>query len=259
MAQKDPTAEEAQQIIDAEKVAEAKRILAKRKQGQSSSLGGSLLVLVGIGAYLWWKNSNTSPVPPTPASATQQSTQDLGPAAAPIATAAITAEEVVTRWKTTSKGQTALEGLLWVPQIKFNLKNTSPKDADLRLRADFIDATGKITSDDTEYADISAGSTRGPIFLHGSVGYASDEIFLDMMKDAAAKWKVNLYAREGLSAEWHQILSETVQLPGQYQQMEEALHQSPTAEPGPELTPGESPEHTGDIASPSPVEPTPPS
>ena len=127
-----------------------------------------------------------------------------------------------TSWKTVSRGYTALEGLLWVPEIRMTVKNTGTRDIDvIYFRAIFLDAEGVIKGDDIieSVSSIPVGYAKGPIFLHGTVGYTSDFAFLPMMIDSSQKWRFELFEGNSYSGPWKKIKTGKVELPEEYQRM----------------------------------------
>jgi len=127
-----------------------------------------------------------------------------------------------TSWKAVSRGLTALEGMLWVPEIRMTVKNTGTRDIDvIYFRAVFLDAEGVIKGEDIikSVSSIPAGYAKGPIFLYGTVGYTSDFAFLPMMKDDSKKWRFELFEGNSYSGPWKKIKTGKVELPEEYQRM----------------------------------------
>ena len=127
-----------------------------------------------------------------------------------------------TTWETTARGFTEAEGLLWVPQINFTIKNTGLQDIEnLYFKAIFLDSENVIKGDDSiESIDsIPASYSKGPIFIQGSVGYTSDYAFIDMLDDASKSWRFDLFEGESYSGPWKKIKSGTIELPEQYKAM----------------------------------------
>ncbi|MEO0162050.1 MAG: hypothetical protein ABIL74_07235 [candidate division WOR-3 bacterium] len=127
-----------------------------------------------------------------------------------------------TSWKTVSRGLTALDGMLWVPEIRMTVKNTGTRDIDIiYFRAVFLDAEGVIKGDDIieSVSSIPAGYAKGPVFLYGTVGYTSDFAFLPMMKDNSQKWRFDLFVGNSYSGPWTKIKSGLVELPEEYRRM----------------------------------------
>lgn len=127
-----------------------------------------------------------------------------------------------TSWKMVSRGLTALEGMLWVPEIRMTVKNTGTRDIDvIYFRAVFLDAEGVINGDDIieSISSVPAGYAKGPAFLHGTVGYTSDIAFLPMVKDNSQKWRFDLFVGNSYSGPWTKIKSGFVELPEEYERM----------------------------------------
>lgn len=125
-------------------------------------------------------------------------------------------------WTKVSRGLTALEGLLWVPEIRMTIKNTGSKDIEaIYFRVMFLDAEGVIQGDDIieSVMSIPAGYAKGPVFIHGTLGYTSDLAFLPMMKDDSQKWRFDLFQGQSYSGPWEKIKSGVIDLPKAYERM----------------------------------------
>ncbi|MDH7572559.1 MAG: hypothetical protein QHH27_03280 [Clostridia bacterium] len=121
--------------------------------------------------------------------------------------------ELKAYWTKTSRGATALEGVLWVPAIKMNIKNTGQQEIEkLYLKALFLDEEGVITDEAIEVLEsIPAGYTRGPVILRGSVGYTSSNA-IAILTAYEKKWQVDLFEGESYSGPWKKLRSEPVQI-----------------------------------------------
>jgi len=127
-----------------------------------------------------------------------------------------------TSWKTVSSGLTALDGMVWVPEIRLTIKNTGTRDIEeIYFRAIFLDAEGVIKGDDIieSVSSIPKGYAKGPVFLYGSVGYTSDFAFLPMMSDNSKKWRYDLFEGNSYSGPWRKIKSGAIELPEEYRSM----------------------------------------
>ena len=124
-------------------------------------------------------------------------------------------------WITTARGMTAVDGRLWVPQVKTTVKNDGSSDLDSYvLRAVFLDEKGVITSESKEWIrDLPAGYAKGPFFINGSVGYTSDMPFMGMVKDETKKWRYDIFTSLSYSGPWKKIKSDYVPVPAEYQRI----------------------------------------
>jgi len=121
--------------------------------------------------------------------------------------------ELKAYWAKTSRGLTALEGVLWVPEVKMTIRNTGDRDLEeLYFKALFLDHEGTITDEDVEVVEsIPAGYTRGPVFLRGSVGYTSSNALALLAADKKS-WRVDLFEGKSYSGPWKKIRSLRVKI-----------------------------------------------
>jgi hypothetical protein len=112
-----------------------------------------------------------------------------------------------TTWTAQSRGYTALDGQLWVPEIKMVVKNMGVLEInEVYLRAVFLDEKGVITSESSEsIKSIPPGYAKGPIFILGTVGYMSKPSL--RWNAPATKWRYELYQGHSSSGPWKQIQS----------------------------------------------------
>lgn len=142
-----------------------------------------------------------------------------------------------TNWTLESRGSSPLDGMLWLPQIKFTVRNTGAVDINqLWLKAMFLDSDGVIKGDEsiTSVGAVPSGLAKGPNFLRGTLGYTSDMAFLPMIDDAKNKWRFVLYAGDSYSGPWVKIHTGSVDLPEQYKQTPSAVQDKLVGEPGQE-------------------------
>lgn len=124
-----------------------------------------------------------------------------------------------TGWETTARGLTALEGMLWVPEIRIFVKNNADKDIeDVFFKVIFLDAEQVIKGDEVIdiISSIPAGYTKGPIFFQGTVGYTSDLALVAMAKDTLKKWRYDFFEGSSYSGPWRKIRSGSIDLPTPY-------------------------------------------
>jgi hypothetical protein len=110
-----------------------------------------------------------------------------------------------TAWTAQSRGYTALDGRLWVPEIKTVVKNMGGLEiSEVYFRAVFLDEKGVITSESREsIKSIPSGYSKGPLFIRGTVGYTNKPFF--GWNAPATKWRYELYEGHSPSGPWKQI------------------------------------------------------
>jgi len=124
-----------------------------------------------------------------------------------------------TSWDATGRGLTALDGMLWVPEIRIFVKNIAAKDKeDVFFKVLFLDAEQVIKGDEVieRIGSIPAGYTKGPIFFQGTVGYTSDLALVEMAKDTLKKWRYDFFESGSYSGPWRKIRSGSIDLPTPY-------------------------------------------
>jgi hypothetical protein len=153
----------------------------------------------------------------TPRPSSSQSPQPRRYASAtpvPDDSSAIFLLDFSTAWTAQSKGYTALDGQLWVPEIKVVVKNMGVLEiSEVYLRAVFLDEKGVITSESSEsIKSIPPGYAKGPVFILGTVGYTSKPSL--RWNAPATKWRYELYQGHSSSGPWKQIQTGLVMSPG---------------------------------------------
>jgi hypothetical protein len=107
---------------------------------------------------------------------------------------------------------------VWVPELQFIIKNNGKIDIDsMYFKAVFVDADGIIVGEEPiiDVTNIPAGRGRGPVFLHGSIGYTSDWGFLAMCDDSK-KWSFDLFEGSSYDGPWKKIRTGKVSTPYAY-------------------------------------------
>lgn len=158
-----------------------------------------------------------------------------------------------TSWVTVSKGFTALEGLLWVPEVRLKVRRTAPSHGELAVKAVFIDEAGTVLDEYRDSEEFEPGYVKELILTAGR-GYPFDHVFLPMIQDPTKRFRVDVFAAKNYFGDvWTKILGIYVDLPAEYAAMSghrsddtltgKAIAPAPTAptariEVSPEVTQG---------------------
>lgn len=115
-----------------------------------------------------------------------------------------------------SRGITTIDGALWVPEISIELRNAGPVDLDaIYIRAVFTDDQNVIRGDAAvgSMKELPAGYTKGPLSLHGTVGYTTDMAFLDWTQDKSKRWRFDLFFGSEMRGPWRRVGSGRIDSP----------------------------------------------
>lgn len=136
--------------------------------------------------------------------------------------------DFATTWEKGSRGTTAADGILWVPQIKFTVKNTDKNDINKYFKVIFLDEKGTIIGNEIieNTQTIPSGYSKGPIFMRGTTGYTGESVFLTM--DDSKKWHADLFEGTSYTGPWSKIKSVTIDLPEKYAKLNNFKNQSST-------------------------------
>jgi len=150
----------------------------------------------------------------------------------PVETAAKISEEksydlqnVTTTWVKISRGRTTEDGILWVPEVRFKVKNLSSGNINKYFRVLFIDHDHAVSGDEiiVTLGVLPPGYTKGNLFVRGTIGYTDETMFWKMIGDESKIWEAEIFEGDTYRGPWTKIKTVKISLPGPFQQLKEAI------------------------------------
>lgn len=134
-------------------------------------------------------------------------------------------QNVVTTWTKTPRGQTGEDGILWLPEVRFKVKNLSPHHINKHFRVLFIDQDNSISGHEIveTIGVLPPGYSRNNLLFRGTKGYTNETVFWKMLGDDSKYWKADIFIGDSYRGPWEKIKTVKISLPEPFKQLKKAM------------------------------------
>jgi len=133
-------------------------------------------------------------------------------------------QNLMTTWTKVPRGKTE-DDILWLPEIRFKVKNLSPNNINKHFRVLFMDHNNSIVGDEIvqTIGILPPGYSKDNIFFRGTIGYTNEAVFWKMVGDDSKHWRAEIFEGDSYRGPWKKIRSVTISLPKPFQQLREVI------------------------------------